>query len=151
MEPRPYVTAPDLRPVGEVFGDLADLKSPCFLGHSRGVAALAAGAAERLALPVGTRTDLEVAGLLHDVGRVAVSDAVWEKPGHLSTDEWEQVRLHPYRSERILAGSTELARLAPLVGRHHERLDGSGYHRGCSGEELSMPNRILATAACTGP
>ena len=100
------------------------------LGHSRAVAALAGGAAEQLRLPEATRRDLEVAGLLHDVGRVAVSNAVWDKPGRLSTEEWEQVRLHPYHSERILACSTELARLAPLVGRHHERLDGSGYHRG---------------------
>ncbi len=146
MEPHPHVTVPDLRLVGEVFGDLADLKSPYFLGHSRAVAALTAGAAEQLRLPTGTRADLEVAGLLHDVGRVAVSSAVWERRGPLSTDQWEQVRLHPYRSERILAGSAELARLAPLVGRHHERLDGSGYHRGCSQQELSMPARILAAA-----
>ena len=146
MEPHPHVTVPDLCLAGEVFGDLADLKSPYFLGHSRAVAALAAGAAEELRLPAGTRADLEVAGLLHDAGRVAVSSAVWERRGPLSTDQWEQVRLHPYRSERILAGSTELARLAPLVGRHHERLDGSGYHRGCSQEELTMPARILAAA-----
>jgi HD-GYP domain-containing protein (c-di-GMP phosphodiesterase class II) len=140
------VTVPDLRLVGEVFGDLAELKSPYFIGHSRAVAMLAAGAAEELHLPAATRTDLEVAGLLHDVGRVAISSAVWEKRGPLSTDQWEQVRLHPYRSERILAGSRELTRLAPLVGRHHERLDGSGYHRGCSQDELTMPARILAVA-----
>ena len=146
LEPHPHVTVPGLRLAGEVFGDLADLKSPYFLGHSRAVAALAAGAAGQLRLPETTRTDLEVAGLLHDVGRVAVSSAVWEKPGPLGTDQWEQVRLHPYRSERILAGSAELARLAPLASRHHERLDGSGYHRGCSAEELTMPARILAAA-----
>ena len=146
MEPHPHVMVPGLRLAGEVFGDLADLKSPYFLGHSRAVAALAAGAAGQLGLPAGTQADLEVAGLLHDVGRVAVSSAVWEKSGPLSTDQWEQVRLHPYRSERILAGSAGLARLAPLAGRHHERLDGSGYHRGCSQEELAMPARILAAA-----
>ena len=145
-EPSPPVTVWSLRLVAEVFGDLADLKSPCLLGHSRTVAALAAGAAGQLLLPESTRTDLGVAGLLHDVGRVAVSNAVWDKPGRLSADEWEQVRLHPYHSERMLAGSTELARLAPLVGRHHERLDGTGYHRGCTEEELSMPARILAAA-----
>jgi len=146
MEPHPYVSVSDLRPVGEVFGDLADLKSPYFAGHSRAVMALAAGAAQQLRMPTATRTDLELAGLLHDVGRVAVSSAIWEKRGALSTDQWEQVRLHAYRSERILAGSTELSRLAPLVGRHHERLDGSGYHRGCSQEELTLPARILAAA-----
>ncbi len=146
VEPRPHLTVPDARAVAEVFGDLADLKSPYFVGHSRAVAGLAVGAAEQLRLPERTRTELAVAGLLHDVGRVAVSTSVWEKPGRLSPDEWEQVRLHAYHSERILAGSNELAHLAPLVGRHHERLDGTGYHRGCSQEDLSVPARILAAA-----
>lgn len=145
-EPRPHMTVPDPRVVAEVFADLADLKSPYLLGHSRAVAALAGQASEQLRLPEGTRKDLEMAGLLHDVGRVAVSNAVWDKPGHLSSDEWEQVRLHPYHSERILAGSAELVRLAPLVARHHERLDGSGYHRGSTADDLSLPARILATA-----
>jgi HD-GYP domain-containing protein (c-di-GMP phosphodiesterase class II) len=146
MEPHPHVRVPDVRPVAEVFADLADLKSPDLLGHSRSVAALAGGAADDLRLPAAARQDLELAGLLHDVGRVAVSTAVWAKPGRLSTAEWEQVRLHPYHSERILACSTGLARLAPLVGRHHERLDGSGYHRGCTAEDLSTAARILAAA-----
>ena len=146
LEPRPTLAVDDLRRVGEVFADLADLKSPYFLGHSRGVAALAVGAAGQLDLPGAVTTELELAALLHDVGRVAISSAVWEKEGPLSTDEWEQVRLHPYRSERILAASAELSRLAPLAGRHHERLDGSGYHRGCTHEDLSPPARVLAAA-----
>ncbi|MGZ8741892.1 MAG: HD domain-containing phosphohydrolase [Nocardioides sp.] len=145
-EPTPHVTVPDPHLVAEVFGDLADLKSPYLLGHSRAVAALAGRAAEQLRMPEETRRDLEMAGLLHDVGRVAVSSAVWDKPTHLSSDEWEQVRLHPYHSKRILVGSAELGRLAPLVARHHERLDGSGYHRGSTAEDLSLPARILATA-----
>ncbi len=144
-EPRPHVMVRDLRHVAEVFGDLADVKSPYLVGHSRAVAAVAGRAAEQL-LPAGSGTELEVAALLHDVGRVAVSNAVWDKPGPLTADEWEQVRLHPYYSERILAGSTELARLAPLVGRHHERQDGSGYFRGCTAHDLSMPARVLAAA-----
>jgi HD-GYP domain-containing protein (c-di-GMP phosphodiesterase class II) len=146
IEPHPHVTVPDPQIVAEVFADLADLKSPYLLGHSRAVAALAGRAAEQLRLPEDTRKDLEMAGLLHDVGRVAVSNAVWDKPGRLSSDEWEQVRLHAYHSERILAGSAEFGRLAPLVARHHERLDGSGYHRGSTADDLSLPARILAAA-----
>jgi len=146
LEPEPHVMVSDLRVVGEVFGDLADLESPYYVGHSRGVAALAVGAAEHMRLPEATRADLELAGLLHDVGRVAISAAVWDKAGRFSTDEWEQVRLHPYQSERIVAGSSELARLASLIGRHHERLDGSGYHRGSSKEDLSTADRVLAAA-----
>jgi HD-GYP domain-containing protein (c-di-GMP phosphodiesterase class II) len=145
-EPHPQVTASDPRRIAEVFGDLADLKSPWLTGHSRSVAALARGAAEHLGLDASSRTDLELAGHLHDVGRVAVSSSIWDKAGPLTTAESEAARLHPYHSERILVGTPSLARLAPLVGRHHERLDGSGYHRGCSAEDLPHEARILAAA-----
>ena len=147
-EPRPVVSVPDrqLVEVAAVFADLADLKSPYTHGHSSGVAALARGAGERLGLAPAAIADLEVAGLLHDVGRVAIPDTVWEKPGALEAHEWEQVRLHTYHSERILAGSERLARLVPLVGMHHERLDGSGYHRGCARADLPMSARVLAAA-----
>ena len=133
-EPAPVVSVPERRlvEVAAAFGDLADLKTPYTHGHSGAVAALARAAAERLGLAAATVADLEVAALLHDVGRVAVPTTVWEKTGRLSTAEWEQVRLHAYHSERILAGSERLKPLAPVVGRHHERLDGTGYHRGCA-------------------
>ena len=147
-EPRPVVTVAEDRlvEVAATFADLADLKSPFTHGHSSAVAALARGAGERLRLPPATVADLEVAGLLHDVGRVAVADVVWEKAGPLSAHEWEQVRLHAYHSERILAGSERLAPLAPMVGMHHERLDGGGYHRGCGRADLPVPARVLAAA-----
>jgi len=95
---------------------------------------------------VGDLDDLQVAASLHDVGRVAISSAVWDKPGPLRAHEWEQVRLHTYHSERILAASDRLAPLAPLVGAHHERCDGSGYHRGCTHAELPLAARVLAAA-----
>ncbi len=147
-EPQPVVAAPAGSPVAVavVFADLVDLKSPHFHGHSRGVAHLARGAGEHLRLSPDCVDDLELAGLLHDVGRVAISASVWERPDQLSGDDWEQVRLHPYHSERILLGSEQLARLAPLVGRHHERLDGSGYHRGSRADDLPMSARVLAVA-----
>ena len=145
-EPQSHVAISDPRRVAEVFGDLADLKSPSLAGHSRSVAALAHDAAEHLGVESAACADLRLAGHLHDVGRVGVSSAVWDKPGALTAGEWESVRLHAYHSERILAGSPALARLAPLVGRHHERLDGSGYHRGCTGGDLPLPSRILAAA-----
>ena len=147
-EPEPVATVPtpQLVEIARVFGDLADVKTPYTHGHSRAVAELARAAGEHLELAVQDVDDLELAGLLHDVGRVAVSSAVWDKPGTLATHEWEQVRLHAYHSERILAASERLTGLAPLVGVHHERCDGSGYHRGCSASELSVPARILAAA-----
>ena len=147
-EPQPVAEVLDQQvvEVAAVFGDLADLKTPYLHGHSRGVARLARNAGSRLQMGAGDLDDLEVAGLLHDVGRVAISAAVWDKPGRLTTHEWEQVRLHAYHSERILAGSERLSHLAPLVGMHHERGDGSGYHRGSKRGELPVPARVLAAA-----
>jgi HD-GYP domain-containing protein (c-di-GMP phosphodiesterase class II)/DNA-binding CsgD family transcriptional regulator len=147
-EPPPVaaVSGPQLVGVASVFGDVADLKSPFLHGHSRRVAALAREAGRTLGLAATKLDDLELAGHLHDLGRVAVPAAVWEKPGKLDAHEWEQVRLHAYHSERILAGSPILAPLVELVGLHHERCDGSGYHRGCSGSSLPMTARVLAVA-----
>lgn len=87
-----------------------------------------------------------MSALLQDLGRIAVSNVIWEKPGPLTQAEWEQVRTHPYRSERILATSTALEPMARVAGMHHERLDGSGYHRGCRGRELPAAARVLAAA-----
>jgi HD-GYP domain-containing protein (c-di-GMP phosphodiesterase class II)/DNA-binding CsgD family transcriptional regulator len=145
-EPRPVVTVlePHLPDVARVFGEIADLKSPWTHGHSRGVAMLARDAGQRLGLPASEIRDLEVAGHLHDVGRVAITSSIWDKPAALSDHEWEQVRLHAYHAERILSGSEQLASLASLVGAHHERCDGSGYHRGA--DSLPMAACILAAA-----
>jgi HD-GYP domain-containing protein (c-di-GMP phosphodiesterase class II) len=147
-EPRPHVSIhPGRLPdVAESFGDIADLKSPWFLGHSRGVALVARDAAARLGLDDAALRDVYAAGLLHDLGRVGISNAVWERAGPLSAPAWEQVRLHPYHSERILARSRALRPLADIAGRHHERLDGSGYHRGSAAREIPLPARVLATA-----
>jgi HD-GYP domain-containing protein (c-di-GMP phosphodiesterase class II) len=71
---------------------------------------------------------------------------VWEKPGQLTTGDWEQIRLHPYHSERILSCSPVLLPMASIAGMHHERMDGSGYHRGCKGAQIPVPPRVLAAA-----
>ncbi|WP_191907994.1 HD domain-containing phosphohydrolase [Nocardioides cynanchi] len=124
------------------FGDAADLKSPYFQGHARGVATLARCAAAQLE---GVDPGLAYrAGLVHDLGRVAVPTGVWEKPGPLNPDEWELVRLHPYHSGRILARSPVLEPLSAVVSRHHERLDGSGYPMGVRAGELDLTTRLLA-------
>jgi HD-GYP domain-containing protein (c-di-GMP phosphodiesterase class II) len=127
-------------------GNFADLVSPSLTGHAAGVAELAAGAARHCGIDAVGVTAIRRAGLLHDLGRVAAHPRIWQKPGPLSADEWEQVRLHPYQTERVLARSGFLAALAPIAGGHHERLDGSGYHRGCTGAALPMPARLLAAA-----
>jgi HD-GYP domain-containing protein (c-di-GMP phosphodiesterase class II) len=127
-------------------GAFADLVSPYFVGHSAGVADLAGAAAGGCGLSASARTAIRRAGFVHDLGRVAVRAKVWQKPGALSADEWEKVRLHAYHCERVLARSAFLAALAPIAGAHHERLDGSGYHRGLSAATLSLPARLLAVA-----
>jgi HD-GYP domain-containing protein (c-di-GMP phosphodiesterase class II) len=126
--------------------DFADLKSPWTIGHSRAVSALAEEAARRAGLTEGDAVDLRRAGLLHDIGQVAIPARIWTKPGKLSESEWEQVRLHPYYGERVLARPPALARLGVIVGQHHERCDGSGYHRGMRAGAMSAPGRILAAA-----
>jgi HD-GYP domain-containing protein (c-di-GMP phosphodiesterase class II) len=145
-EPEPVRTAGSdrLREVAEAFADMTDLKTTFTLGHSSGVADLAADGAERLGLedPASVR----VAALLHDLGRTGVGTGVWEKRGRLSSTEWEQVRLHPYHTERILARSRALEPLARVAAMHHERQDGSGYHRGASAAETPVVARLLGAA-----
>ena len=147
-EPEPVVEieAAELPRVAAAFGDLADLKMPWTHGHSSGVARLAMGAAQRLGLDGQTSSRLEISALLEDLGRLGVSNVIWEKPGPLTRAEWEQVRMHPYHSERILATSTTLEPMARVAGMHHERVDGSGYHRGCRARELAPAARVLAAA-----
>jgi HD-GYP domain-containing protein (c-di-GMP phosphodiesterase class II) len=147
-EPDPVVEidVTELPRLAAAFGDLSDLKTPWMHGHSGGVAKLLTVAAEKLGLDRQTISRLEVSALLADVGRLAISNAIWEKPGPLSGVEWEEVRTHPYRTERILATSSALEPMARVAGMHHERVDGSGYHRGCRGRELPPAARVLAAA-----
>jgi HD-GYP domain-containing protein (c-di-GMP phosphodiesterase class II) len=126
--------------------NFVDLKSPYLLGHSRAVADLAAEAAVQLGLPEREVQTLRRAGLVHDFGRLGVSNAIWDKRGPLGVGEWERVRTHPYLTERMLHGSTALAPLGAIAVQHCERLDGSGYPRGLTGNAVSRPARILGAA-----
>jgi HD-GYP domain-containing protein (c-di-GMP phosphodiesterase class II) len=144
---------PTLRLEGEAIdralaamGAFADLVSPCFVGHSAGVAELAGAAAEHWHLGVSQRAVIGRAALVHDLGRVVVPARVWNRAGPLSADEWERVRLHPYHTERVLSRSEFLRALAPIAGADHERLDGSGYHRGVTAAALTRAARLLAVA-----
>lgn len=127
-------------------GDFADLASPFLVGHSAGVARLATEAGRGFGLDADEITTVRRAALVHDVGRVAVPVKIWQKPGPLSADEWERVRLHAYHTERVLRRSPYLSALAPIATFHHERLDGSGYHRGAAGAGISRTARLLAVA-----
>jgi HD-GYP domain-containing protein (c-di-GMP phosphodiesterase class II)/DNA-binding CsgD family transcriptional regulator len=139
-EPRPWIPEGRLEAVLEVFADFVDLKSPFTAGHSREVARLVGPAAG------DDSSSLRRAALLHDLGRVSVPNGIWDKPGPLTDGEWERVRLHPYYTERILGRVTALSDLATIAGMHHERVDGSGYHRGSARAEIPLRARLLAAA-----
>ena len=143
---RRSVTERQLDQVARGFADVVDLKSPYLHGHSSGVAELAEAAGRLLGMREPEAVALRRAGLFHDLGRAGVPTGCWDKPGPLSRSEWEQVRLHPYHTERILGRAPMLAAVGRLAGAHHERLDGSGYHRGTPAQLLGMDARVLAAA-----
>jgi len=123
-----------------------DLKSPYSLGHAVAVSELAGDAAASLALPDEESLTLRRAGLVHDFGRLGVSNAIWDRRGPLGAGDWERIRMSPYITERMLRFSEALAPLGQIAVQHRERLDGSGYPRGISGSAISRPARILAVA-----
>ncbi len=124
----------------------ADLPSRWTRGHSHSVAALAQAAGERLGLEEALCMRLRQAGYLHDLGSVGLPSAIWEKPGPLTEAERERVRLHPYFTERMLARPLALAEIGELAAMHHERLDGSGYHRRLPASTIPLPAQVLAAA-----
>lgn len=140
------LTADNLNRSLEAFGDFADLKSPYFLGHSRGVADLAAAAGADLGMPASDVVMLRRAGLVHDVGMIGVPSGVWDERRPWSLTQAERARTHPYLTERMLAHTPMLAAVARCAALHHERLDGSGYPRGAAGDAIPLAARVLAAA-----
>ncbi len=147
-EPEPHleIAERDIDRVAGAFADVVDLKTPFLQRHSTEVADLAEGASRHLGFSDPEVSAIRRAALLHDLGRVGVPNGTWEKPGPLGVGEWEQVRLHPYHSERILMRAPLLAPLASIAGMHHERSDGSGYYRLVTQAGISMPARVVAAA-----
>jgi HD-GYP domain-containing protein (c-di-GMP phosphodiesterase class II) len=140
------VDGAELDGVLEAMADLVDLKSPYLAGHSRGVANLASAAARASGMSTDDVTTIRRAALIHDLGRLGVSNAIWDRASRLSLAEVERVRLHPYLTDRMLARVTALDPSRTIAARHHERLDGSGYPRGLSAGSLTPSDRLLAAA-----
>jgi len=148
LEPAPRIELAPAR-LGDIalaFARFADLKTPHTIGHSPAVATLAVTAATAAGWPAAELEQVRLAALFHDLGNVSVGNQIWDHAGVLGTTAWEQVRLHAYYTERILTRAAPTAQLAAIAGAHHERLDGSGYHRGTRADGLSRAARVLAAA-----
>jgi putative nucleotidyltransferase with HDIG domain len=149
LEPADRVQRADdarLDGVAEAFATIVGARSPFTASHSAGVAEMAEAIAATMGVDAATRRLLRRAGLLHDVGKLGVSNRILDKPGKLDDEEWAAMRRHPELSRVILASVPALADVARLAGTHHERLDGRGYTDGLTAAELDLPDRILQVA-----
>ncbi|MDZ4688316.1 MAG: HD domain-containing phosphohydrolase [Planctomycetaceae bacterium] len=141
-----YADADGLDRISEGFARVVDSKSPWTYKHSTGVADIAVGIADMLGFDAPARRDLRRAGLLHDLGKLGVSNAILDKPGKPTDEEFAQIKLHPDYSLKILSQVPLFGRLADVASAHHERLDGRGYHRRLPGDSMPLEARILAVA-----
>lgn len=149
LEPRSFEVPVDddyLDDIAAAFGQVVDSKSPYTSGHSARVALYADMIAESLGLSPERRRWLKRGALLHDVGKLGVSNSVLDKAGKLDIAEWDAVKLHAGFTETILSRISAFAELAKVAAAHHERLDGGGYPRGLKADEISLETRIITTA-----
>jgi HD-GYP domain-containing protein (c-di-GMP phosphodiesterase class II) len=145
-DPRRVLNGADLDEALEVVADFTDLKSPFMAGHSRQVAALTAAACERAGLPAAETRRARQAGLVHDLGRTAIPNSIWDKPGPLTRAELDRVQLHSALTSTMLRRVSALDVLNPVAACHHEKADGSGYFKGLTSRQLSPAARILGAA-----
>ena len=128
------------------FAAVVDAKSPFTFRHSLGVTSAALSISQRLGFPIEAQTTIRRAALLHDAGKLNVPNSILEKPGRLDSDEWAVIRNHPYHTYQILGRIPGFEQLAEIAASHHEKLDGTGYWRGLTAREMSLPARLLAVA-----
>ena len=149
MEPGGQEAALDedyLDDIAEAFGQVVDAKSPFTAGHSARVGLYTALLGESMEIPEARRRWLKRGALLHDVGKLGVSNAILDKPGKLDEREWAAVRQHAVYTESILGRIQNFAELARVSAAHHERLDGGGYPRGLKAADIALETRIITTA-----
>ncbi|MEQ1768789.1 MAG: HD domain-containing phosphohydrolase [Devosia sp.] len=149
-----YETVKATQPVNEdyldaiasAFAQVIDAKTPYTSGHSDRVALFSELIAGELGLDDEHRRFLRRAALLHDIGKLGVSNSVLDKPGKLDDEEWAEVRRHPSLGEVILRRVSAFSDLADVAAQHHERLDGTGYPRQLKAEQIGLDSRIVAVA-----
>jgi putative nucleotidyltransferase with HDIG domain len=142
------LTADDARldQIAVAFAGVVDAKSPWTYRHSDRTCLIVVGLASELGLGVEALGDLRRAALLHDIGKLSISNRILDKPGPLTATEFATIKQHPLTGERILRTVPAMEHLAPLAAAHHERLDGGGYPRGLAADELDLAARLLAMA-----
>lgn len=149
LEPANHAVPVDddyLDDIAAAFGQVVDSKSPYTSGHSARVALYTDMIAETMGLSFERRRWLKRGALLHDVGKLGVSNSVLDKAGKLDSAEWAEVKLHASYTEAILSRIGAFAELARVAAAHHERLDGGGYPRGLTANAISLETRIITTA-----
>ncbi|MEO5578506.1 MAG: HD domain-containing phosphohydrolase [Sphingomicrobium sp.] len=129
--------------IAAAFGQVIDAKSAFTAGHSSRVADLAAAIGNVIGVPAARQRWLYRAALLHDVGKLGVSNSILDKPGPLDEREWESMRFHAVHTQAILGRVGVLADIAPVAAAHHERLDGAGYPLGLKGAQIRRETRII--------
>lgn len=136
--------------VCEAFADVVDAKSPFTYRHSLGVTEMADALALQFGFDGQRRQLIHRAALLHDLGKLGVSNSILDKQGKLDESEWQVVLAHPRLTQQILARIPSFARIATIAGHHHERLDGTGYPDRLKADDLSLDDRIVAMADVYG-
>lgn len=129
--------------IAAAFGDVVDAKSPFTSGHSSRVADLVTGTSAALGQDPARTRWLRRGALLHDIGKLGVSNTILDKPGKLDADEWTVMRAHPAHTREILGRISAFDELAPMAAAHHERLDGRGYPHGLAGDAIRLETRII--------
>jgi HD-GYP domain-containing protein (c-di-GMP phosphodiesterase class II) len=132
--------------IAAAFAQVIDSKSPYTSGHSERVTLFTDLIAKQMELTDEQRRWLKRAALLHDIGKLGVSNSILDKPGKLDPDEWEAMKMHAAHSETILSQIAAFSELASIAAAHHERLDGKGYPHGLKGDEIAIETRIITTA-----
>ena len=149
MEPAQQLQPVDddyLDDIALAFGQIVDAKSPFTAGHSSRVALIADQLSEQLGLGAAERRWLRRGALLHDLGKLGVSNQILDKPGKLDPSEWAAVQRHALHTEQILGRISAFGVLARVAGAHHEKLDGTGYPRGLDARHIRLETRIITAA-----
>lgn len=149
LEPARSVVIVDedyLDDIAAAFAKVIDSKSPYTAGHSERVTLFTDLIAEQLGLTPERRRWLKRAALLHDIGKLGVSNSILDKPGKLDADEWVAMKMHAAHTETILSRIAAFGDLAAIAGAHHERLDGKGYPHGLKGDRIAFESRIITVA-----